>query len=380
MSHKLTICLCPKSLLAPLRLIITITLTCIIFTSCSYQRVRPNSSETKLMQTALQNLSADYSHPRLVTGKLVLKISDIALLSGEALVMHNRIRSLPEQTTPYLGIWSSDIRSYPTQQVLAGSAVTPTPDTISTDDQYGNRILYWDVLKQLDQHNPLSIIREFSYLTFDYRPQTDPDAERQAWNTIPTKILDRYTRAERFLEQDEALVDTVFALLENSVDPVGQALVLYNWVQSNMHYIYPPEERGVRNAFATLAGDCGQYSVLFITMARIAGIPARQQSGFNFYPGNTGAHVWSEIYLPLKGWVPVDATRQDGFLHLDNQRLIASIGLNIPLELTPDWATFHNSEVEDGTTDLMQMFTLVSNGVSANYSSQRRVVRSVELK
>lgn len=115
-------------------------------------------------------------------------------------------------------------------------------------------------------------------------------------------------------------------------------------------------------------------------MCRIAGIPARQQSGFNFTPDNTGAHVWSEIYLPVKGWVPLDATRQDGFLFLDNKRLIASIGLNIPLKYAPEWATFKNSEGEEGRTDFMQMYTLVSNGIVADFSSSRKVIRSVELK
>lgn len=189
----------------------------------------------------------------------------------------------------------------------------------------------------------------------------------------------KYSRSERFLEQDDALIDTVFTILEHIADPVRQAETIYNWVQSRMTYVYPPEERGVRNACETYRGDCGQYSALFMTMCRIAGIPARQQSGFNFIPGNTGAHVWSEIYLPIKGWVPVDATRENGFLFLDNKRLITSIGLNIPLMNVPVWATFENSEVEAGSTDFMQMYTLATSGIIANFSSSRRVIRSVEL-
>jgi hypothetical protein len=116
-----------------------------------------------------------------------------------------------------------------------------------------------------------------------------------------------------------------------------------------------------------------------MTMCRIAGIPARQQSGFNFMIDNTGAHVWSEIYLPVKGWVPIDPTRKNGFLFLDNKRLITSIGLNIPLEHTPAWANFENSEVEHGKTDFMQMYTLASSGIKADFSSKRKVIRSVEL-
>ncbi|MDR1720769.1 MAG: transglutaminase domain-containing protein [Dysgonamonadaceae bacterium] len=53
-------------------------------------------------------------------------------------------------------------------------------------------------------------------------------------------------------------------------------------------------------------GDCGQVTLLFITLARYNGIPARWQSGFMLHPGRVNLHDWGEYYLEGIGWIPVD--------------------------------------------------------------------------
>lgn len=53
-------------------------------------------------------------------------------------------------------------------------------------------------------------------------------------------------------------------------------------------------------------GDCGQVSLLFITLARCAGIPAKWQSGWMMHPGLVNLHDWAEVYYEGIGWVPVD--------------------------------------------------------------------------
>jgi hypothetical protein len=53
-------------------------------------------------------------------------------------------------------------------------------------------------------------------------------------------------------------------------------------------------------------GDCGQEALLFITLCRCRGIPARWQTGWDIFPGALDIHDWTEIYLAPYGWVPVD--------------------------------------------------------------------------
>jgi transglutaminase-like putative cysteine protease len=46
--------------------------------------------------------------------------------------------------------------------------------------------------------------------------------------------------------------------------------------------------------------------MLFITLCRLNGVPARWQTGWHIFPGLKSIHDWSEIYLAPYGWMPVD--------------------------------------------------------------------------
>ncbi|MBO1362217.1 transglutaminase domain-containing protein [Prevotella sp. A2931] len=53
-------------------------------------------------------------------------------------------------------------------------------------------------------------------------------------------------------------------------------------------------------------GDCGQVTLLFMTLCRLSGIPTHWQSGFMTHPGHDNLHDWCEAYFEGVGWVPVD--------------------------------------------------------------------------
>ena len=56
-------------------------------------------------------------------------------------------------------------------------------------------------------------------------------------------------------------------------------------------------------------GDCGEQTMLLITLMRMNGIPARWQSGWTFSRGDeSDIHDWAQIYLAPYGWVPADVT------------------------------------------------------------------------
>jgi len=55
--------------------------------------------------------------------------------------------------------------------------------------------------------------------------------------------------------------------------------------------------------------DCGQQTLLLLTLLRLNGIPARWQSGAMFADGGyNDIHDWGQLYLAPYGWVPVDVT------------------------------------------------------------------------
>ena len=55
-------------------------------------------------------------------------------------------------------------------------------------------------------------------------------------------------------------------------------------------------------------GDCGQVALLYISLMRTLGIPARWESGWVLNPGEKGMHDWAEVYFEGVGWVPVDVS------------------------------------------------------------------------
>jgi transglutaminase-like putative cysteine protease len=62
--------------------------------------------------------------------------------------------------------------------------------------------------------------------------------------------------------------------------------------------------------------DCGQQTLLLMTLLRLNGIPTRWQSGMVFSDDGTGysnIHDWGYLYLAPYGWVPTDVTT--GRLH-----------------------------------------------------------------
>lgn len=55
--------------------------------------------------------------------------------------------------------------------------------------------------------------------------------------------------------------------------------------------------------------DCGQQTLLLITLLRLNGIPARWQSGWIFSEDRyNNMHDWGWLYLAPYGWVPMDVT------------------------------------------------------------------------
>jgi transglutaminase-like putative cysteine protease len=98
-------------------------------------------------------------------------------------------------------------------------------------------------------------------------------------------------------------------------------------------------------------GDCGVQGMVFITLCRAVGVPARWQSGWQTKPGDWNMHDWSEFYVEPWGWLPADASYgvrnhadprvRDFFCgHMDPYRLI--VNLDYARELQPPKTSFRS--------------------------------------
>lgn len=95
-----------------------------------------------------------------------------------------------------------------------------------------------------------------------------------------------------------------------AADPLSRARSIHDWIGGNLSYSYAREYSTLRSIPGYVldrgCGDCGQIALLFITLCRIAGVPARWQSGWILYPHKCNLHDWAEIHAPPHGWIPVD--------------------------------------------------------------------------
>ena len=85
---------------------------------------------------------------------------------------------------------------------------------------------------------------------------------------------------------------------------------IFRWINDHFPWASAREYSTIENipeyVLDNRHGDCGQVSLLFITLCRCRGIPARFQSGFMMHPRAWNLHDWAEVYFEGAGWVPVD--------------------------------------------------------------------------
>jgi transglutaminase-like putative cysteine protease len=126
---------------------------------------------------------------------------------------------------------------------------------------------------------------------------------------------------------------------------------LRRWIKYNMSYFYDPGlkarevERigGIDSTLEARKGDCGAHANLFVSLCRLAGVPARVVWGPVRMPGSSPAqgagpvsfessrlgpidpetglpkdmsklgdfsgHAWAEVYLKDRGWVPLETVQ-----------------------------------------------------------------------
>ena len=129
--------------------------------------------------------------------------------------------------------------------------------------------------------------------------------------------------------------------------PKEKAEAIYYWITENVRYSFVRPYATINNiaeyAATSLKGDCGVQSILFITLSRIAGIPARWESGWYVTPEEIYNHDWAALNISGT-WYPVDCSFGGGafregnrerqahyFGNLDIFRMIANTSCSHPL-------------------------------------------------
>lgn len=102
------------------------------------------------------------------------------------------------------------------------------------------------------------------------------------------------------------------AIVGGETDPYRQSELVYDYIINRYPWAgareYSTIECLPQYVIDQGHGDCGQVSLLYISLMRSLGVPARWESGWMTHPGELNLHDWAEVYYEGIGWVPVDVS------------------------------------------------------------------------
>ncbi|HLE18258.1 MAG TPA: transglutaminase domain-containing protein, partial [Syntrophales bacterium] len=137
-------------------------------------------------------------------------------------------------------------------------------------------------------------------------PAVEPD--------IPVEIKE-YLKSTAFIPTDGKVKEIALSITNGKQKISEKARAVYQWVVENT--VRDPDVKGcgtgeVEKAIVKKSGKCADISSVFVSVARAAGVPAREVFGLRLGKKDEedmtgGHHCWAEFYVPGYGWVPADA-------------------------------------------------------------------------
>ncbi len=229
-------------------------------------------------------------------------------------------------------------------EVLRGEAtplifrVRAELDVKSSGIPEGEKVRIWLPIPRISSLHPEVKILSYSgepYISREDHPQrtayfevTQSEDGARAWVEYEVEVVPRAPSSQEINELDgkpqphhleeriphitffEELRELVSSLIAGVDDPLAKARRIWDWVIDNTTYTYVHDyalfDDISRFIFHKRRGDCGVQAILLITMLRIAGIPARWQSGWYANPIRWGMHDWAQLYIEPLGWIYVD--------------------------------------------------------------------------
>ena len=238
----------------------------------------------------------------------------------------------------HIRAWLALPAACPSQSHITLDRFTETPGHIAAEDA-PQRTVCWEA----DLTENRTFGAEYSYReTAVYADPLSftPDPEQPDFYTgeeAPHIVFTPYLRA------------LAAQLTEGITSPAEKAKRIYDYVTLNVRYHFQPSyfvhESIAENCARSRRGDCGIMALTFITLCRIAGIPARWESGFAVAPGDAGCHDWARFYVAPRGWMYADCSygasmarrgdevlRRHYFGSLDTGRMVANSAFEAPFD------------------------------------------------
>ncbi len=125
----------------------------------------------------------------------------------------------------------------------------------------------------------------------------------------------KWTKPTLYVQSDDPrMVSKSREIIGTETDSLKIVDKLVHWVSSNMQPTFSARLTNALQVLDSLEGDCTEHSVLFVALARAAGVPAREVAGLIYAdqprPGFY-FHQWAKVWVGA--WMDVDPTFNETF-------------------------------------------------------------------
>jgi len=112
-----------------------------------------------------------------------------------------------------------------------------------------------------------------------------------------------------FVQSDDPAVKAMAAeIVGAETDAYAAAKKINAWVYKSIRKVGTAALSNASEVLKTREGDCTEHTVLFVALARAAGIPAREAAGVTAIERGDGLyyHAWPEVWIG--DWIAMDPT------------------------------------------------------------------------
>ena len=208
------------------------------------------------------------------------------------------------------------------------SSVKVSPKAEYDTDNYGQKTAHFHYNNIPSGEKRESVV-EYNFTTWDVDYFIYPDKVGPSGD-IPQDIKDTYLADNaKYRITDPVIQQAVKEAVETEQNVYWKMRKIFNYLIDHMYY----ERVGGWNTAPTVLargnGSCSEYSFVFISMCRAAGIPARYVGAVARRGDDRSIddvfHRWVEVYLPNYGWIPVDPSGGDQKTPADQARYIGHL-------------------------------------------------------
>lgn len=174
----------------------------------------------------------------------------------------------------------------------------------------------------------------------------------QATVPITNPEVTEWLKPTMFVQSDNPKIKAKAAeIVGDETNALKISEKLCHWVHDQVHTTFSARLTNALEVLENLQGDCTEHSILFIALARAAGLPAREVAGLIYVEGERPGfyfHQWATVWVGK--WIDVDPTFDQPLADVTHIKLAEGDLLN-QAKLIPIIGQISVETIADGESD-----------------------------